>query len=164
MVSVFSSFPCVVDFIWFRFGPRESKKAMMYSDVGRLNCNVSYTTFATPVRGLVIYGVWILLYSFTSVLFLIIVSFFPRCVRDQTTKSFPQYFIKLWRGPSYWILFPRLLSMFLHWCWNLVEVSLKFYLHPYAKYCRLIDELLLLDDVQLCCVVVFVFVNILGSC
>lgn len=35
----------------FRFGPRESKKAMMYSDTGRLNCNVSYTTFATPVRG-----------------------------------------------------------------------------------------------------------------
>ncbi|XP_062094685.1 exosome complex component RRP41-like [Humulus lupulus] len=33
------------------FGPRESKKAMMYSDIGRLNCNVSYTTFATPVRG-----------------------------------------------------------------------------------------------------------------
>ncbi|CAI0429049.1 unnamed protein product [Linum tenue] len=32
------------------FGPRESKKAMMYSDVGRLNCNVSYTKFATPVR------------------------------------------------------------------------------------------------------------------
>ncbi|KAA8544074.1 hypothetical protein F0562_021749 [Nyssa sinensis] len=30
------------------FGPRESKKAMMYSDIGRLNCNVSYTTFATP--------------------------------------------------------------------------------------------------------------------
>ncbi|KAK9279349.1 hypothetical protein L1049_013028 [Liquidambar formosana] len=33
------------------FGPRESKKAMMYSDIGRLNCNVTYTTFATPVRG-----------------------------------------------------------------------------------------------------------------
>ncbi|KAJ8768773.1 hypothetical protein K2173_023677 [Erythroxylum novogranatense] len=33
------------------FGPRESKKAMMYSDVGRLNCNVTYTTFATPIRG-----------------------------------------------------------------------------------------------------------------
>ncbi|XP_042476578.1 exosome complex component RRP41-like isoform X1 [Macadamia integrifolia] len=33
------------------FGPRESKKAMLYSDVGRLNCNVSYTTFANPVRG-----------------------------------------------------------------------------------------------------------------
>ncbi|CAL2264495.1 unnamed protein product [Prunus armeniaca] len=33
------------------FGPRESKKAMLYSDIGRLNCNVSYTTFATPVRG-----------------------------------------------------------------------------------------------------------------
>ncbi|XP_027152213.1 exosome complex component RRP41-like [Coffea eugenioides] len=32
------------------FGPRESKKAMMYSDVGRLNCNVSYTTFATVHR------------------------------------------------------------------------------------------------------------------
>lgn len=38
-------------FFQFRFGPRESKKAMMYSDVGRLNCNVSYTTFATPIRG-----------------------------------------------------------------------------------------------------------------
>ncbi|XP_073110127.1 exosome complex component RRP41-like [Elaeis guineensis] len=33
------------------FGPRESKKAMMYSDTGRLNCNVSYTTFSTPTRG-----------------------------------------------------------------------------------------------------------------
>ncbi|KAK2380267.1 Exosome complex component RRP41-like [Trifolium repens] len=33
------------------FGPRESKKAMMYSDTGRLNCNVSYTTFSTPIRG-----------------------------------------------------------------------------------------------------------------
>ncbi|XP_054811753.1 exosome complex component RRP41-like isoform X2 [Prosopis cineraria] len=33
------------------FGPRESKKAMMYSDIGRLNCNVSFTTFATPIRG-----------------------------------------------------------------------------------------------------------------
>ncbi|KAK4792063.1 hypothetical protein SAY86_022498 [Trapa natans] len=33
------------------FGPRESKKAMKYSDIGRLNCNVSYTSFSTPVRG-----------------------------------------------------------------------------------------------------------------
>ncbi|KAK7262294.1 hypothetical protein RJT34_29860 [Clitoria ternatea] len=33
------------------FGPRESKKAMLYNDTGRLNCNVSLTTFATPVRG-----------------------------------------------------------------------------------------------------------------
>jgi hypothetical protein len=33
------------------FGPIESKKAMMYSDVGRLNFSESYTTFATPVRG-----------------------------------------------------------------------------------------------------------------
>ena len=24
---------------------------MMYSDIGRLNCNVSFTTFATPIRG-----------------------------------------------------------------------------------------------------------------
>jgi exosome complex component MTR3 len=24
---------------------------MLYSDTGRLNCNVSYTTFATPIRG-----------------------------------------------------------------------------------------------------------------
>ncbi|CAA7025255.1 unnamed protein product [Microthlaspi erraticum] len=29
------------------FGPRESKKAMSYSDVGRLNCDVTYTTFAS---------------------------------------------------------------------------------------------------------------------
>ena len=34
-----------------RFGPRESKKAITYSDVGRLNCNVSYTTFASPALG-----------------------------------------------------------------------------------------------------------------
>lgn len=34
-----------------RFGPRESKKAMAYSGTGRLNCSVSYTTFATPTRG-----------------------------------------------------------------------------------------------------------------
>uniref|UniRef100_A0ACD5WPW2 Uncharacterized protein n=1 Tax=Avena sativa TaxID=4498 RepID=A0ACD5WPW2_AVESA len=33
------------------YGPRESKKAMLYSDTGRLNCNVSYTTFATGIRG-----------------------------------------------------------------------------------------------------------------
>ncbi|KAJ4764707.1 Exosome complex component Rrp41 [Rhynchospora pubera] len=33
------------------FGPRESKKAMAYSDIGRLNCNVTFTTFATSVRG-----------------------------------------------------------------------------------------------------------------
>ncbi|XP_021760125.1 exosome complex component RRP41-like [Chenopodium quinoa] len=33
------------------FGPRESKKAMMYSNVGRLNCSVSYTPFATQIRG-----------------------------------------------------------------------------------------------------------------
>lgn len=39
----------------FRFGPRESKKAMMYSDVGRLNCNVSFTTFSTQTRGQVRY-------------------------------------------------------------------------------------------------------------
>ncbi|KAE8729492.1 Detected protein of confused Function [Hibiscus syriacus] len=29
----------------------KSKKTMMYRDTGRLNCSVSYTTFATPVRG-----------------------------------------------------------------------------------------------------------------
>ncbi|KAI4989602.1 hypothetical protein ZWY2020_036919 [Hordeum vulgare] len=33
------------------FGPRESKKAMLYSDTGRLNCSVSYITFATGIRG-----------------------------------------------------------------------------------------------------------------
>ncbi|KAI3849683.1 hypothetical protein MKW98_026597 [Papaver atlanticum] len=33
------------------FGPRESRKAMMYSDIGRLNCNVSYTTFSSTIRG-----------------------------------------------------------------------------------------------------------------
>ncbi|KAI0495379.1 hypothetical protein KFK09_025529 [Dendrobium nobile] len=36
---------------FLRFGPRESKKAMLYSDVGRLNCHVTYTTFSTPIRG-----------------------------------------------------------------------------------------------------------------
>lgn len=35
---------------WFRFGPRESKKAMMYSEVGRINCNVSFTTFSSRRR------------------------------------------------------------------------------------------------------------------
>uniref|UniRef100_A0A7N0U8B5 Uncharacterized protein n=1 Tax=Kalanchoe fedtschenkoi TaxID=63787 RepID=A0A7N0U8B5_KALFE len=30
------------------FGPRESKKAMIYSNVGRLNCDVGYTAFSTP--------------------------------------------------------------------------------------------------------------------
>lgn len=33
------------------FGPRESKKAQAYSDIGRLNCSVSYATFSTSVRG-----------------------------------------------------------------------------------------------------------------
>ncbi|KAG0471360.1 hypothetical protein HPP92_015906 [Vanilla planifolia] len=33
------------------FGPRESKKAMMFCDFGRLNCHVSYTNFSTPTRG-----------------------------------------------------------------------------------------------------------------
>ncbi|WOK97581.1 exosome complex component RRP41-like [Canna indica] len=33
------------------FGPRESKKAMLYSSTGRLNCNVSYTAFSTSIRG-----------------------------------------------------------------------------------------------------------------
>ncbi|EFJ27555.1 hypothetical protein SELMODRAFT_441621 [Selaginella moellendorffii] len=33
------------------FGPRESKKAEAFSDAGRLNCNVKYCSFATPVRG-----------------------------------------------------------------------------------------------------------------
>ncbi|XP_031502965.1 exosome complex component RRP41-like [Nymphaea colorata] len=33
------------------FGPRESKKAMAYSDVGRLNCSVSFMTFSTQIRG-----------------------------------------------------------------------------------------------------------------
>ncbi|CAN6479414.1 unnamed protein product [Victoria cruziana] len=33
------------------FGPRESKKALAYSDVGRLNCSVSFTTFSTQIRG-----------------------------------------------------------------------------------------------------------------
>ncbi|RAL37489.1 unnamed protein product [Cuscuta campestris] len=33
------------------FGPRESKKAMTYIHTGRLNCNVTYATFSTPIRG-----------------------------------------------------------------------------------------------------------------
>jgi len=33
------------------FGPRESSKAQIYSDTGRLNCSVSFATFSTPIRG-----------------------------------------------------------------------------------------------------------------
>lgn len=33
------------------YGPRESKKAQHFSDQGRLNCDVKFTSFATPVRG-----------------------------------------------------------------------------------------------------------------
>ncbi|GLJ47720.1 hypothetical protein SUGI_1007940 [Cryptomeria japonica] len=39
------------------FGPRESMKAQTYSDVGRLNCSVSFTTFATPIRGRLSQGI-----------------------------------------------------------------------------------------------------------
>lgn len=34
-----------------RFGPRESKKAEVFSDIGRLNCDVKFASFATSVRG-----------------------------------------------------------------------------------------------------------------
>ena len=56
-VQNLSFFCCLADYVLFvlaysvRFGPRESKKAITYSDVGRLNCNVSYTTFASPTLG-----------------------------------------------------------------------------------------------------------------
>lgn len=67
----------------------------MYSDVGRLNCNVSYTTFATPIRGQVdeirASVKFMILYKH---LYLIPNSFF---VRDQTTKSSLQCFIELWK-------------------------------------------------------------------
>lgn len=33
------------------FGPRESKKAQAFSDIGRLNCHVSFATFAGSIRG-----------------------------------------------------------------------------------------------------------------
>lgn len=33
------------------FGPRESKKAQAYSDIGRLNCHVSFASFSGSVRG-----------------------------------------------------------------------------------------------------------------
>jgi len=33
------------------FGPRESKKAEAFSDIGRLNCDVQFASFATSVRG-----------------------------------------------------------------------------------------------------------------
>ncbi|KAI3983306.1 hypothetical protein MKX01_013373 [Papaver californicum] len=38
-------------FSFIIFGPRESKKAMLYSDTGRLNCNVGYTTFSSTIHG-----------------------------------------------------------------------------------------------------------------
>ncbi|CAN6914985.1 unnamed protein product [Brassica oleracea var. botrytis] len=42
---------CIRQHLSTSFGPRESKKATSYSDVGRLNCNVSYTIFAAPALG-----------------------------------------------------------------------------------------------------------------
>eukprot|EP01018_Ginkgo_biloba_P035464 Gb_13188 [translate_table: standard] len=39
------------------FGPRESKKAQIYSDIGRLNCSVSFATFSTSVRGRLSQGI-----------------------------------------------------------------------------------------------------------
>ncbi|CAM6098599.1 unnamed protein product [Calypogeia fissa] len=33
------------------YGPRESKKAQAFSDIGRLNCDVKFTSFATDSRG-----------------------------------------------------------------------------------------------------------------
>lgn len=76
-VFLYFFWPCFssIDvFVCFRFGPRESKKAMMYSDSGRLNCNVSYTTFATPVRGQVravrIYNISLLLQCPVLLLFI----------------------------------------------------------------------------------------------
>ncbi|KAJ8630034.1 hypothetical protein MRB53_023357 [Persea americana] len=33
------------------FGLRESKKDLMYGDIGRLNYSVSFTTFSTQTRG-----------------------------------------------------------------------------------------------------------------
>lgn len=42
-------------FLHVQIWPRESKRAMMYSDTGRLNCNVSYATFAMPIRGQVLF-------------------------------------------------------------------------------------------------------------
>lgn len=86
-----------LSFGWFRFGPRESKKAMMYSDIGRLNCSVSYTTFATPARGQVCrifyceHNVCCLPYLMIAVIFEL------PYIRDQSTKIFPQCFINLWR-------------------------------------------------------------------
>eukprot|EP00252_Welwitschia_mirabilis_P024717 TRINITY_DN7425_c0_g1_i2.p1 TRINITY_DN7425_c0_g1~~TRINITY_DN7425_c0_g1_i2.p1 ORF type:complete len:266 (+),score=69.14 TRINITY_DN7425_c0_g1_i2:144-941(+) len=39
------------------FGPRESKKAQAYSDIGRLNCSVSFATFSTRVRSKLSQGI-----------------------------------------------------------------------------------------------------------
>ncbi|KAH9542961.1 hypothetical protein CY35_13G037000 [Sphagnum magellanicum] len=33
------------------YGPRESKKAQAFSDIGRLNCDVKFASFSTSVRG-----------------------------------------------------------------------------------------------------------------
>ncbi|KAJ7534311.1 hypothetical protein O6H91_13G089100 [Diphasiastrum complanatum] len=39
------------------YGPRESKKAEAFSDIGRLNCSVKFTTFATHIRGQLSQGI-----------------------------------------------------------------------------------------------------------
>ncbi|KAK9127466.1 hypothetical protein Syun_016263 [Stephania yunnanensis] len=76
------------------FGPRESKKASMYSDIGRLNCNVSYTTFATNFRG-----------------------------QGTENKEISSMLHKALEGAIILESFPKTTVDVLLWCWNPVAVS-----------------------------------------
>lgn len=105
----------------FRFGPRESKKAMLYSDIGRLNCNVSYATFATTMRGQV--KDLFPQESFSTLPNIWLIWQLRNSIRDQTTKSSPLCFIKPWKVQLDWRLSQRPPLISLHWSWNLVEVS-----------------------------------------
>jgi hypothetical protein len=105
VLRFFTYLECLIglSFLFFNyhlcsFGPRESKKAMMYSDVGRLNCNVSYTTFATPVRGQVQHVPTSRVSVWTNCCKVFVVDYLHLISREQTTKSIHRCFIKLWKA------------------------------------------------------------------
>ena len=129
---------CLFDEQFLRFGPRESKKAMLYSDTGRLNCNVSYTTFATPMRGQVCCFTSSPLSLWTNFLldhlcFEINVESLHLHSREWTTRSTPQCSIKPWKAQWCYTLFQKPLLMSLRWFLSLVAV--RYYPWIWLWYC-----------------------------
>jgi hypothetical protein len=108
-----------------RFGPRESKKAMLYSDTGRLNCSVSYTTFATGIRGQACYLIasWPYLKNFLIPLHIFgSTDSVHLYFRDWKTKNTQECFIKPLKAQLCYTLFRRQPLIFLHWFLSLVAV------------------------------------------